>query len=35
MRDTLSDYGFNDQEIGSLADHSFLMVVKDAMRYKS
>jgi hypothetical protein len=35
MRSTLADYGFNDQEIGSLADHRFLMVVKDAMEYRS
>jgi DNA repair exonuclease SbcCD ATPase subunit len=35
MRNTLRDYGFNDQEIGSLADHRFLMVAKDAMGYKS
>ena len=35
MKNTLSDYGFNDQEIGSLADHRFLMVVKDAMGYRS
>lgn len=35
MKKTLSDYGFNDQEIGSLADHRFLMVVKDAMEYRS
>ena len=35
MRNTLRDYGFNDQEIGSLADYRFLMVAKDAMSYKS
>ena len=35
MRNTLRDYGFNDTEIGSLADHRFLMVAKDAMSYKS
>ena len=35
MRNTLRDYGFNDQEIGSLADHRFLMVAKDAMSYKA
>ena len=35
MRTTLRDYGFNDQEIGSLADHRFLMVAKDAMSFKS
>jgi len=31
IRNTLRDYGFNDQEIGSLADYRFLMVAKDAM----
>ena len=35
MRETLADYGFNDQEIGSLADHRFLMVLKDAMEFKN
>ena len=35
MRNTLRDYGFNDQEIGSLADHRFLMVAKDAMSFQS
>lgn len=35
MRDTLSNYGFNDQEIGSLADHRFLLVLKDAMEYRN
>ena len=35
MRNSLRNYGFNDQEIGSLADHRFLMVAKDAMSYKS
>ena len=35
MRSTLTDYGFNDQEIGSLADHRFLMVLRDAMEYKN
>ena len=35
MRNTLRDYGFNDQEIGSLADHRFLLVAKDAMSFKS
>ena len=35
MRNTLRDYGFNDAEIGSLADHRFLMVAKDAMSYKA
>ena len=35
MKNSLSEYGFNDQEIGSLADHRFLMVLKDAMEYKN
>ena len=35
MRNSLRNYGFNDQEIGSLADHRFLMVAKDAMSFKS
>ena len=35
MRTALRDYGFNDQEIGSLADHRFLMVAKDAMSFQS
>nr|BAR18566.1 Non-structural protein NSP1 like [uncultured Mediterranean phage uvMED] len=35
MRNSLRSYGFNDQEIGSLADHRFLMVAKDAMSFQS
>ena len=35
MRTTLRSYGFNDGEIGSLADHRMLMVIRDAMSYKS
>ena len=35
MRNSLRNYGFNDSEIGSLADHRFLMVAKDAMGYKN
>jgi len=35
MRNSLRDYGFNDEEIGSLADHRFLMVAKDAMNYQN
>ena len=35
MRTSLRSYGFSDQEIGNLADHRFLMVIKDAMGYKS
>ena len=35
MRNSLRSYGFNDQEIGTLADHRFLMVTKDAMSYQN
>jgi len=35
MRSSLRGYGFNDGEIGNLADHRFLMVIRDAMSYKS
>ena len=35
MRNSLRSYGFNDQEIGQLADHRFLMVARDAMSYKN
>jgi len=35
MRNSLRNYGFHDQEIGQLADHRFLMVAKDAMRYQN
>ncbi len=35
MRNSLRSYGFNDQEIGQLADHRFLMVAKDAMSYQN
>ena len=35
MRNSLRGYGFNDDEIGSLADHRFLLVAKDAMSYQS
>jgi hypothetical protein len=34
MRTSLRNYGFNDSEIGNLADHRFLMVAKDAMSYQ-
>jgi len=34
IKTTLKGYGFSDQEIGSLADHRMLMVIKDAMSYK-
>ena len=35
MRNSLRGYGFSDDEIGTLADHRFLMVAKDAMSYQS
>ena len=35
MRNSLRNYGFHDSEIGSLADHRFLMVAKDAMSYQN
>ena len=35
MRNSLRTYGFSDDEIGTLADHRFLMVAKDAMSYQS
>ena len=35
MRNSLRNYGFNDQEIGILADHRFLIVAKDAMSFQS
>ena len=31
----LSDYGFKDNEISSLTDHRFLLVLKDAMQFKN
>jgi len=34
IKTTLKSYGFSDQEIGSLADHRMLMVIKDAMAYR-
>ena len=35
LRKSLRNYGFNDDEIGTLADHRFLMVAKDAMSYQN
>lgn len=34
VKTTLKSYGFSEQEIGTLADHRMLMVIKDAMAYK-
>lgn len=35
MRNYLSGYGFNDQEIGQIYDHRIVMLVNDAMKYRS
>ena len=35
MRNSLRGYGFSDDEIGTMADHRFLMVAKDAMSYQT
>ena len=35
MRDYLSSQGFNDQEIDSVYDHRYVMLVKDAMSYRN
>ena len=35
MRNSLRGYGFNDEEICTMADHRFLMVAKDAMSYQT
>ena len=35
MRNSLRGYGFSDDEIGTMADHRFLMVAKDAMSYQN
>jgi len=34
IKSTLKSYGFNENEISSVADHRFLMVIKDAMAYR-
>lgn len=35
MRDYLSNMGFNNQEIDSVYDHRYVMLVKDAMSYRN
>ena len=35
MRDYLSSVGFNNQEIDSVYDHRYVMLVKDAMSYRN
>jgi hypothetical protein len=35
LRKSLLNYGFDDKEIGTLADHRFLMVARDAMSYQN
>ena len=35
FKQVLSDYGFKDNEISSLTDHRFLLVLKDAMQFKN
>jgi len=35
LRKSLHNYGFDDSEIGNLADHRFLMVARDAMSYQN
>ena len=35
LRDYLSSVGFNNQEIDSVYDHRYVMLVKDAMSYRN
>ena len=35
MKNTLNNYGFNDQEIAQVYDHRIVMLVNDAMKYRS
>ena len=35
MRTFLQGYGFNDQEIGSVADHRVVLIINDAMKYRN
>jgi hypothetical protein len=35
MRDYLTSQGFNDQEIDSVYDHRYVMLVRDAMSYRN
>ena len=35
VKSVLKDYGFSDQEISTVADHRFLLVLKDALAYRN
>jgi hypothetical protein len=35
VKTMLRTYGFNDQEISSVADHRFLLILKDALAYRN
>jgi len=35
MKSTLTNYGFNDQEINQVYDHRIVVLVNDAMKYRS
>ncbi len=35
MKNTLNSYGFNDQEIAQVYDHRIVMLVNDAMKFRS
>jgi len=35
MKSTLNNYGFNDQEVAQVYDHRIVMLVNDAMKYRS
>ena len=35
MKSTLNSYGFNDQEIAQVYDHRIVMLVNDAMKFRS
>jgi hypothetical protein len=35
MKSTLNNYGFNEQEIAQVYDHRIVMLVNDAMKYRS
>jgi hypothetical protein len=35
MKKTLNNYGFNDQEVAQVYDHRIVMLVNDAMKYRS
>ena len=35
MKSTLNNYGFNDQEVAQVYDHRIVMLVNDAMKFRS